>query len=83
VIVYFGQFFENYRSSPHFCTTFSQSIDYVLILTNNALGYILGDFFINPSGHPGDNEQLVFYNVVSKNWRQVMRLSLPTPAKQK
>jgi hypothetical protein len=41
-----GDFFENYISSQHFELLFSQSIDYVLILTNNAFGYILGDFFI-------------------------------------
>jgi hypothetical protein len=27
-------------------------LDYVLILTKNKLGYILGDFFKNSSGHP-------------------------------
>jgi hypothetical protein len=26
---------------------------YELSLTKNGLGYILGDFFTNPSGHPG------------------------------
>jgi hypothetical protein len=33
-IGYYGQFFsENYRSGPHFLSTFSKSNDYVLILT--------------------------------------------------
>jgi hypothetical protein len=36
-----------------FWTTLSLFIDFVLILTKNGLGYILGDFFTNPSGHPG------------------------------
>jgi hypothetical protein len=44
-IVYLGKFSESYRSSPHFCAIFLLSIDYVLILTKNSLGYILSDFF--------------------------------------
>jgi hypothetical protein len=43
-IVYFGQFFKNYTSSPNVWGTLFQRIDYVLILTINGLGYILGDF---------------------------------------
>jgi hypothetical protein len=43
-IVYYEQFFENYRSSPHLCYTVFTGIDYVLILTKNGLGYILGHF---------------------------------------
>jgi hypothetical protein len=31
---------------------FSESASCVFILTKNGLGYILGDFFINLSGHP-------------------------------
>jgi hypothetical protein len=34
------------------CITTVQ-VTYVLILTKNGLGYILVDFFINSSGHPG------------------------------
>jgi hypothetical protein len=37
-------FFKNVRISTHFCATFFLSIDYVLILTKNGFGYILGDF---------------------------------------
>jgi hypothetical protein len=38
-------FFENYRSSPRFCSTL-WSIDYVIILRRKKwLGYILGDIF--------------------------------------
>jgi hypothetical protein len=33
--------------------TFFRGANYELILTNNLLGYILGDFFTNSSGHPG------------------------------
>jgi hypothetical protein len=51
VIVYFGSFFENYRSSTkigHFfhCTS------YVLIVTKHWLGYNIGDFVTDASGHP-------------------------------
>jgi hypothetical protein len=31
---------------------FSTSFKSILILTKNGLGYILGDFFKNPSGRP-------------------------------
>jgi hypothetical protein len=50
-----GEFSPNGRLftvGPYFCATFSLSIDYLLIFKNNALGYILGDFFTNLSGHP-------------------------------
>jgi hypothetical protein len=49
-IVYFGQFFENCRSSLHFFATFCLSRDDVLILTKNRLGLIFGDFFTNSTG---------------------------------
>jgi hypothetical protein len=40
---FFGQFVAN------FCTV---KVIYSLILTKNALGYILGEFFTYSSGHP-------------------------------
>jgi hypothetical protein len=47
-IVYFGELYKNYRSSPKFSATFFQSIDNVQIKTDkNRFGYILGDFFTN------------------------------------
>jgi hypothetical protein len=46
----FGKFFKNYTSNPKLWATLFQRIDYVLILTKNGLGYILGDFFTNSSG---------------------------------
>jgi hypothetical protein len=46
VIIYFGQWFEKYRSSAQFWAT------YAFILTNNWLGYILGDFFTYSTGRP-------------------------------
>jgi hypothetical protein len=50
-VVYFGQFFENYKSSPNCWSPFFHSkCDNMYI---NGLGYILGDFFKNTSGHPG------------------------------
>jgi hypothetical protein len=33
------------------------SVDHVLILTKNGLGYILGVFFTNTSGHPAGKVQ--------------------------
>jgi hypothetical protein len=51
-IVYFGQWFEIYIISANFWATFLCDTSYVLILTKNGLGYILGDFFKNSSGHP-------------------------------
>jgi hypothetical protein len=44
-IVYFGQFFENCRSSPNFRAAIFSGKNYALILTYNGLVYILGDFF--------------------------------------
>jgi hypothetical protein len=40
-----GSFLENYCCSPKFLTSFFNGQSYVLILTNNGLGYILGDFY--------------------------------------
>jgi hypothetical protein len=37
--------------------TFFHGIGYVLILTNNRLGYSLGDFFTLSSGHPAAEPQ--------------------------
>jgi hypothetical protein len=39
--------FENQRSSKNNWATVFQSKSYVLILTKNGLGYILGDYFKN------------------------------------
>jgi hypothetical protein len=50
-IVYFGQWFENYRRSAHFWATFFHGTSCVLILTKNGLG----DFFTKSSGHPVDS----------------------------
>jgi hypothetical protein len=50
--VYFGEFFIYFRSSPCFGTTFFPGSVSAVIFPNNVLGYILGDFFPNTSGHP-------------------------------
>jgi hypothetical protein len=39
VILHFGKFFENYRSSTNFRGTFSECIIYALILTKDGLGF--------------------------------------------
>jgi hypothetical protein len=51
-IVNLGQLFGNNGSSPRSWIAFLQSKSYVAILTKNELGYILGDFLTNSSGHP-------------------------------
>jgi hypothetical protein len=64
-IVYFGQFSENYRSSPQLRGYFFHDQCYALILTKKILGYILGDFITNSSGHSvcGDKS---FTNVIAR-----------------
>jgi hypothetical protein len=47
--VFYGSFFDNCRSSPIFWPLFTT--EKVINLTNNVLGYILGHFFTNSSGH--------------------------------
>jgi hypothetical protein len=70
VIGFFVQVIENYRISPSVWATIFHGKFYVLILTKNELGYILGDFFTVSSGHP-----------VSRMVRgPVSRLSHPTIA---
>jgi hypothetical protein len=51
-IVFFVQFYENPKSSQHFCQLFLFGNSYVSILTKLVLGYILGAFSTNSSGHP-------------------------------
>jgi hypothetical protein len=41
-------FFENFKSNPHFWTIFS-----TVIFHKRVVGPHLGDFLINSSGHPG------------------------------
>jgi hypothetical protein len=56
--VYFGQFIENFKSYPNYWASIFHDTRYVhtyLTFTKNELGYILGDFFTNSSGHPVTN----------------------------
>jgi hypothetical protein len=46
---YFGQFLEKYNSGYTFLAIFSLVEGH---FDKNGLGYILGDFFSNTSGHP-------------------------------
>jgi hypothetical protein len=48
-----GSFCENYRSSSNTWAVFQRKSD-VLIITKYGMGYSLGDFFPNASGHPGN-----------------------------
>jgi hypothetical protein len=49
-IVYFGQFFFFYSGlGPNFWATFFRGKNYLYVVANNGLGYILGT---NSSGHP-------------------------------
>jgi hypothetical protein len=51
LIVYFGLFFEIFKSSTHFVPLIPRLRLYINI-DKNGLGYILDDFFTNSSGHP-------------------------------
>jgi hypothetical protein len=52
--------FENYITSAKFLATFFHGTNTVLILAKYGLGYILGDFFTNSSGHPGTCVGILF-----------------------
>jgi hypothetical protein len=54
VLVNFAQSFENYRSITKVDATLFHGKSSLLILTENGLGYNLGDFLKNSSGHPAD-----------------------------
>jgi hypothetical protein len=58
-IVYFGQFSKDYWRSKKSWATFFLSIDYEIVLKKNCLGYVLGDFFTNSSGHPGQKWKML------------------------
>jgi hypothetical protein len=52
-IIYFGQFLKKkLEKCPDFCATYFHSKSPLLILTENGLGDILGDFLTKSSGHP-------------------------------
>jgi hypothetical protein len=51
-VLFFGQFFENYRRSPNFWSTFFHGRSYELIFTSFTK-VDFGQFYQNESGHPG------------------------------
>jgi hypothetical protein len=61
-IIFFGQFFENFKSSPkiHYFSYYVGK-KYVSTLPKSELGYILGDFFMNTSGHPAETVFLLSF----------------------
>jgi hypothetical protein len=56
LFVYFGQFF-NCKRSPKIWATFFPGKINLIILAPMGLGFSLGDFFTNSSGHPVCNRQ--------------------------
>jgi hypothetical protein len=54
VIGFFGQFFGNYSRNPNIWYPYFHG-SYILSMTKNWLGYILGNIFKNSSGHPDDD----------------------------
>jgi hypothetical protein len=70
------------RISANLWTTFSQCMSYVLILTTNGLGYILGDFKKNSFGHPACVRLVVAFGKSSyfrdKATSQITRNNLPS-----
>jgi hypothetical protein len=69
VIVYFGQFSENYRSFHHFLTPLCNGKGCALTLTKCVLCHILGDIFANSSGHPGSAAEKQTRDDFGKNAR--------------
>jgi hypothetical protein len=57
--------FENYKSSQNCWSTFSHVKSYVSSLTKTGLGYILGIFFTNSSGHPACGRRLEMDNRIA------------------
>jgi hypothetical protein len=53
--------------------TFFHGTSCVLIFTRNLLGYILGDFFTNASGHPAPCVDSNLYQMGYLLWRQTRR----------
>jgi hypothetical protein len=51
-ILFFEQFFDYYKSSQKNLYEFYYGKSYESLLAKNGLGYILGNFITNPSGHP-------------------------------
>jgi hypothetical protein len=59
--------------------TFSHSYGHTLIMSNNGLGYILGEFFTNSSGHSArQNTQAVMRGKRSENVQKVREKEFAT-----
>jgi hypothetical protein len=57
VVISFGQLLkikksENWKSCPNLGPLLCNGKSYAIIVTKHELGYIMGDFFRNSSGHP-------------------------------
>jgi hypothetical protein len=78
VIVYFGQFCVNFRSSANLWAAVFHFKVYVLILSKNALGNILGDFFASSSGHLDGVIHFLFFCVSNGPVTGFQSLSLDT-----
>jgi hypothetical protein len=52
----FVRFLGNCKIIPHLWAPLVYSYDEALMSAKNVLGYILGDFFTNSSGHTASNE---------------------------
>jgi hypothetical protein len=65
--------FENYRSGPIFGLVLFHGLRYVLILTKNGLGYMLGDFF---------SQTHLFAQVTVKNKMSIFTLKEPKTGKE-
>jgi hypothetical protein len=63
LIVYFGQCFSIAEVAEIFGLNFSAVKVYVLTLTKNGLGYILGDFFTFSSRHPAHGIIFVCFEI--------------------
>jgi hypothetical protein len=70
---YIGQVFWKLTKEPYFWGYFFHSKIYVLILPKNVLGYNVGDFFTNTSGHHA--WRLLICRAVWPDWAKFRRLS--------
>jgi hypothetical protein len=58
---------ENEENSPHYWATFFHGFH--IKCDKSVLGYILGDFFTNLSGHPGGGKIFVVLLIFMMAWR--------------
>jgi hypothetical protein len=70
-----GSCFENFRSSPILWASYFLQLSYVIGLTKNGLGHILGDFFTNVSVYPGET---YLCSTAAKLWRFQTEIQTPS-----